>query len=82
MLAWDLNRLQQLPGRQQTKVNINKTECLKYSKPIDACVALHGIDQTEREELVIVVVGVIQRCKQSAKERPASKSRGAFSYWY
>ena len=48
------------------------------SKPVDACVALHGVDKAEREELVVVVVRVIQCCKQSAKERPARKTNSVF----
>ena len=47
--------------------------------PVDAGVALHGVDEAEREELVVVVVGVIQCCKQSTKERPVRKRKSVFS---
>ena len=56
--------------------DLNRLEQL----PVDAGVALHGVDEAEREQLVVVVVGVIQSCKQSAKERPVRKSKGVFSY--
>ena len=40
-------------------------------EPVNARVALHGIDKAQREELVVVIVSVVQGCKQGAKERPA-----------
>ena len=43
--------------------------------PVDAGVALHGVDEAEREELVVVVVSVVQCSKQGTQKRSANQKK-------
>ena len=56
----------------QNKVSQSQWNYSQISfEPVNARVALHGIDKAKRKELVVVIVSVVQGCKQGAKERPA-----------
>ena len=43
--------------------------------PVDAGVALHGVDEAEREELIVVVVSVVECGKQGTQERSANEKQ-------